>query len=379
MAKILHAVFEPMPRYTNLVAGLPATVPFVGPETQERAKGSLFLARLGANESVFGPSPRAIAAMGEAASEVWKYADPENHDLKTALAEYHGVAPANIVIGEGIDGLLGLLVRMFVQAGDRVVTSLGAYPTFNFHVAGFGGDLTTFPYKDDAEDPEALIAAARETDAKIVYFANPDNPMGSWHSAETVQQMMNDTPEGCVLCLDEAYCEFAPEGTVPPIDINSPNVIRMRTFSKAHGMAGARVGYAIAHEEMATAFNKVRNHFGVNRIGQAGALAALQDQDWLMQVIDRVTHSKERIAEIVRSSGLFPLPSATNFVTVDCGKDGEFAKSLVTTLGNRGIFVRMPFVAPQNRCIRISAGTERDLDVLAEHLPPALEEAAQSL
>ncbi len=126
------------PRYTPLVASLPATVPFVGPETQERTRGAPFRARIGANESVFGPSPSAIAAMQAAAAEVWKYGDPEIHDLKHALAAHHGVRPENIVVGEGIDGLLGYLVRMLVRPGDPVVTSLGAYPTFNFHVAGFG-------------------------------------------------------------------------------------------------------------------------------------------------------------------------------------------------------------------------------------------------
>ena len=107
------------PRYTRLVASLPATVPFVGPETQERARGEEFAARLGANENVFGPSPRAVAAMKRAASEVWKYGDPENHDLRAALAAHHGVGPQNIMVGEGIDGLLGYLARLTIDTGDR--------------------------------------------------------------------------------------------------------------------------------------------------------------------------------------------------------------------------------------------------------------------
>jgi hypothetical protein len=146
------------PRLTRLAGSLPATVPFVGPEALERQTGAPFRARLGANESGFGPSPRAIAAMQEAASGAWMYADPEAHDLRAALAAHHGVAPENIRIGEGIDGLLGLLVRLIVEPGDAVVTSAGAYPTFNYHVAGFGGVLHRVPYRDDCEDPEALIA-----------------------------------------------------------------------------------------------------------------------------------------------------------------------------------------------------------------------------
>jgi histidinol-phosphate aminotransferase len=364
-------------RTTPLVASLPATVPFVGPETQERAAGRPFRARIGANESVFGPSPNAIAAMQAAAAEVWKYGDPEVHDLKRALAAHHRVAPENIVVGEGIDGLLGYLVRMLVAEGDSVVTSLGAYPTFNFHVAGFGGHLHTVPYTGDAEDPEALLARARETNAKLVYLANPDNPMGSWHPAATIAATISHVPAGTLLVLDEAYVDVAPDGVAPPIDATDPRVIRMRTFSKGYGMAGLRVGYAIGHADLIRSFDKVRNHFGVGRIAQAGALAALADQPYLMDVRAKVAASRDRIARIARENGLAPLPSATNFVTVDCGRDGAFAKAVLDGLIARGVFVRMPFVAPQNRCIRISCGTDADLDILAEALSEALAAASR--
>jgi histidinol-phosphate aminotransferase len=125
-----------LPPYAHVVQDLPSTVPFVGPEAQERKRGRLFRARIGANESLFGPSPRAIEAMCAAAAEAWKYCDPENHDLKQALAARHCVKPENVVVGEGIDGLFGYIVRLFVEPGAVVATSLGAYPTFNFHVAG---------------------------------------------------------------------------------------------------------------------------------------------------------------------------------------------------------------------------------------------------
>ncbi|MEC9311558.1 MAG: aminotransferase class I/II-fold pyridoxal phosphate-dependent enzyme, partial [Pseudomonadota bacterium] len=229
------------PRYTPLTQSLPATVPFVGPETQERERGAPFAARLGANENIFGPSPKAIAAMQAEAGEIWKYGDAQSYDLRMELARFHGVAPENILVGEGIDGLLGYLVRLLVTSGDHVVTSLGAYPTFNYHVAGFGGTLHTVPYRNDHEDPEALFAKAAEVDAKLVYLANPDNPMGSWHSGADIVAALDHLPDGCLLLLDEAYVECAPEGTAAPIDINDTRVIRMRTFSKAYGMAGARV------------------------------------------------------------------------------------------------------------------------------------------
>ncbi len=364
-----------MPRYTHLTDKLPASVPFVGPEAQERARGELFTARLGANENVFGPSPHAIKAMADALTDIWKYGDPESHDLRQALAKHHEIPPDNIVVGEGIDALLGYLVRLIIGPGDHVVTSAGAYPTFNYHVTGFGGKLVTTPYKNDHEDPDALIAMAHKTDAKIIYLANPDNPMGTWHNAVTLAKMIAQIPKGCLLVLDEAYLELAPDNCAPALDTNDKNVIRMRTFSKAYGMAGARVGYAIAQAELIDAFSKVRNHFGMCRVSQLGALAALNDTNYLSQVIENISISKEKIALIGARNGLRALPSAANFVALDCGKDGDHAKAVLDGLIARGVFVRMPFVAPQNRCIRVSAGTRSDLDALAAALPKAIIDA----
>lgn len=363
------------PQYTPLAASLPATVPFVGPETQERAIGHPFAARLGANESMFGPSPRAIAAMAAAARDVWMYGDPELHDLRTALAAHHGTRPDNIVVGEGIDGLLGYLVRLLIGPGDAVVTSDGAYPTFNFHVAGFGGALHKVPYKADHEDPEALVSRASELGAKLIYLANPDNPMGSHLPAARITAMIDALPDGCLLILDEAYIDLAPDGTAADIPADDPRVIRFRTFSKGYGMAGLRVGYGIAAPGLVQAFNKVRNHFGVGRIAQAGALAALADQDWLAQVRAQVIAARDSFGAVGLANGLQPLPSATNFICLDCGQDGDFARRVLQALGREGVFVRMPGVAPMDRCIRVSLGDAAALAVFAQALPKALQAA----
>lgn len=355
-----------------LAAALPATVPFVGPETQERAMARPFRARLGANESLFGPSPKALAAMQAAAAEVWMYGDPENHDLKAAIAAANGVTPAHVVVGEGIDGLLGYLVRLTIAPGDRVVTSLGAYPTFNFHVTGFGGDLIRVPYRDDAEDPAALLEAARSQGAKLIYLANPDNPMASCHSGAVIEDMIAHLPEGTLLVLDEAYADLAPEGTMPRVAADDPRVIRFRTFSKAYGMAGARVGYALAEPGLAAAFDRVRNHFGMCRISQAGALASLADSGHLARVRGLMVQARARLAGIAAANGLRALPSATNFVTIDCGRDGDFARAVLRETVARGVFIRMPGVAPLDRCIRVSLGDEAALSVFEEVLPRAL-------
>lgn len=339
-----------------------------------RASGRAFRARLGANESVFGPSPNAIAAMQSAAADLWMYGDSEAHDLRVALADHHGIAPENIIIGEGIDGLLGNLVRLLVGPEDPVVTSDGAYPTFNYHVAGFGGALLKVPYREDHEDPAALLERAEAANAKILYFCNPDNPMGSWHPARIVQRMIDAVPEGTLLVIDEAYIDAAPEGTAPPIDPINPQVIRMRTFSKLYGLAGLRIGYAIGAAPLIAKFDRVRNHFGVGRLSQIGALAALQDQEWLQQVRAAVIEARYELGRIATDNGLHALPSGTNFVTIDCGRDGAFARRLVAELMARDVFVRMPFIAPHDRCIRVSAGRAPEREIFAHALRDALKE-----
>ena len=324
--------------------------------------GHPFIARLGANESAFGPSPKAVTAMQDAAQGAWMYGDPESYDLRQALANEHAVTADCIMIGEGIDALLGLLVRLYIGQGDAVVTSDGAYPTFNYHVAGFGGVLHKVPYRGDHEDPDALITKAADVGAKLIYIANPDNPMGSWHDAAVIENMIARLPAGCMLILDEAYIDLAPGGTAPALSALHDNVIRMRTFSKAHGLAGARVGYAVGTPEVINNFNKVRNHFGMSRISQIGALAALHDKDWLPHIRTEIAASRQRIADIAASHGLATLPSATNFVAIDCGRDGDFARAVLSHLVTHGIFARMPFVAPQDRCIRVSCGPTAQMD-----------------
>jgi histidinol-phosphate aminotransferase len=366
------------PRFTPLAESLPSTVPFVGPEAQERARGGLFRARIGANESGFGPSPRVVQAIAAAAPQMWKYCDPENHDLRAALAAHLGVGLDNVVVGEGIDGLLNLAVRLFVESGTPVVTSLGAYPTFNFHVVGFGGRVVAVPYRDDREDLDGLLDAVRRENAPMVYLSNPDNPMGSWWEADDVARFAEALPETTMLVLDEAYGETAPASALPPIDVSRPNVLRLRTFSKAYGLAGLRCGYAVGDAGLIRNFEKIRTHYGVNRMAQPAGLAALADQAYLAEVVAKVAAARERIGEIARANGLRPLPSATNFVTIDCGADGAFALRVMQALLKRDVFVRKPMAAGLDRCIRVSAGPEPELDIFAEELPGALEKAREN-
>lgn len=363
------------PLVKDFIAALPATVPFTGPEALQRASGRAFRARLGANESTFGPSPKAIEVMREAAAAAWMYADPESHDLRAAVARHIGVGIDNVVIGEGIDGLLGNTLQLVLPLGATVVTSDGAYPTFNFHVAMHGGRLVRVPYRDDREDLAALLDTAKREKARVLYVSNPDNPMGSWWPADEVQRLIESVPADMLLILDEAYGDTAPAGTLPAIDLGRQNVLRYRTFSKAYGLAGARVGFCFGPASLIREFEKVRNHYGMSRTSQLGALAALADQAYLAEAVAKIAGARDRISAIARDNGLAPLPSATNFVAIDCGGDGAHAKRVLDGVLARQVFIRMPGVAPLNRCIRVSCGGDDWLDLFAEALSDAVRDA----
>ncbi|HET6389892.1 pyridoxal phosphate-dependent aminotransferase [Hyphomicrobium sp.] len=360
------------PPFTPTVAGLPKLVPFVGPEAMERVRGRPFRARLGANESVFGASPSAVAVMRDAAAENWRYSDPENYELRAAIAAHHNVPMECVVVGEGIDGLLGLTCSLFLTPGKSVVTTDGAYPTFNFHVLAHGGKVHAVPMRGFREDVPRLIETAKETGAPLIYVSNPNSPMGTWWGASDVEEFIAALPPETLLILDEAYCDTAPEPTSPAIDVSNSQVIRYRTFSKAYGLAGARIGYALGERSTIEAFDKVRNHYGINRVGQLGARAALLDQAYLRQAVAQIAIARTRIAAIAAANGLSSLPSAASFVAIDCGADGPFAARVLAGLLERDIFVRKPVVKGLEQFIRVSCGRKEDLDLFASALADVL-------
>ena len=278
--------------------------------------GRPFVARIGANESVFGPSPQAVAAMAEAAAGAWRYGDPENFELKAALAAHHGVAPANVAVGEGIDGLLGNLVRLLVAPGTPVVTSAGAYPTFAYHVAGFGGRLVTRAVPRRRRGPGG--AAARGAQGRGAAGLSSPTPTTRWGAGSTARgsrEMVARLPGGCVLCLDEAYADFAPADAIPPLDAGEARVIRMRTFSKAHGMAGARIGYALgppgADRRLRPGAQPFRRQPASPRPGRWRRWPTASGwRRWCARWRRRGAASPRS----PRRNGLRALPSATNFV-----------------------------------------------------------------
>jgi histidinol-phosphate aminotransferase len=354
----------------------PFTPPFVGPKELERRRGRPYKARLGANECLFGVSPAAMRVLAARGPETALYSDPMNVDLREAIAAAWRVSRHHIVVGEGIEGLLGLLVRAIVDPGDAAVTSLGGYPSFDYYVRGCGGRLIHQPYLPSAvNDLEGLVEAARRHRAKLVYLANPDNPTGTHVPPGELRRALERLPAGCALLLDEAYVEFAAAEHVLPHDEVHPQLIRLRTFSKIYGLAGARVGFAVAAPDAIRPLERIRQHFAVSRLSQDMALAAFGDHAFLEAVRSHTENGRQAYGALAARLGAAAIASSANFVAFDFG-DAARAKAVAEWLESRDIFVRRVPVPPLDRLIRITVGPPDAQAYLADVLAEALGQAS---
>ncbi|MBC5810899.1 MAG: aminotransferase class I/II-fold pyridoxal phosphate-dependent enzyme, partial [Candidatus Eremiobacteraeota bacterium] len=297
-------------------------------------------------------------------------------DLRDALAARHGCSPDNIVVGAGIDDLLGLAVRAYCAPGEAAVTTLGSYPTIVYHLDGYGARTVALPYAYDGRVRlDELLERARTTDAKLLYLANPDNPSGSFLPRAEIERALEALPPRTLFVLDEAYADFVGPGDLLA-DVIDPRLVRMRTFSKAFGLAGARIGYAIGSRELAATFNKIRLQYNVNRTAQAGALAALCDEAFLDGVKAEVARGRRELEDLGRRLGLATLPSLTNFVCFDLGTR-ERAEAMVAALMKAAVFVRKPGAPPLDRCVRVTIGTAAERALFADRFSAALETLAE--
>ncbi|HEX5274255.1 MAG TPA: aminotransferase class I/II-fold pyridoxal phosphate-dependent enzyme [Candidatus Rubrimentiphilum sp.] len=349
------------------IEAIPPMTPFIGPEQLMREGGHAELLRLGANESAFGPSPRAVAAMSAELPHISWYGDPESYDLRVALAVRHGCGIENISVGSGIDDLMGLAVRAFAAPGALTLTTRGTYPTFNYHAMGFGAKIATVDYRPDGMlNVDALIDTARKLRPAIVYVANPDNPSGTLLPKDEIVRLFEALPAETLLFLDEAYADFVAGEVLLPEFVHG-RLLRARTFSKAFGMAGARIGYAIATPRNVTTFQKIRLHYGVNRNAQIGALASLQDPEFAQHVAVETARGREDYYKLAGSLGRPYLESCTNFVCIDFGV-AEVATQLMNALLTHGVFVRKPAAPPLDRFVRVSVGAPAERDEFAARL-----------
>lgn len=326
--------------------------------------------RLNLNESPYPPSPRAIEAMREACGGVNRYPDANWRDLTAALSTRTGVPEARIVIGNGSDELIASATRIALVQGDEIIAPAPSFGSFAKGAAIQGAKLVSVPVRaDGACDVEAMLGAVNAR-TRLMFLVTPNNPTGGMLGAGDVERVARELPDTVLLVLDEAYHEFAMQaGGEDPLDAlrgrEGPWAI-FRSFSKAYGLAGVRVGYLLCGSEaVAGGFQVARNAFTVNAIAQAGALAALEDEAHMREIVAKMAAERERLSAGLRRLGLRPMPSVGNFVAAETPRPGG---EIIARLRAQGILISgIPAPGYENH-IRLTVGLAEDTDAVLEAL-----------
>ena len=313
------------------------------------------IVKLASNENPLGPSPLALAAMAQALRQVHLYPDGNAFYLKEKLAAKLGVPTANLILGNGSNEMIEFLGHALLGADSEVVVSQYSFAVYPIITALFGAKLVTVPAKQYGHDLPAMLKAITPK-TRIVFVANPNNPTGTVVTRAELQHFVENLPPHVVLGLDEAYIEFLDEplDLIPAVrDGSRPNVVLLRTFSKIYGLAGLRVGYAIANPAMIAGLEKVRQPFNLNLIAQAAALAALDDTAHVTKTRQNNAAGLKFYTEGCRQMGLEMVPSAANFFLVRVG-DGM---KVFNELQRCGVIVRPMGGYQLPEFVRISVGT----------------------
>ena len=330
--------------------------------------------KLASNENPYGPSPQALAAMRSALDELWLYPDGSSHALKTALATHLSVDPACITLGNGSNDLLMLLAEAFLTPSNNAIHSQYGFAIYPLVIRATGARAIEVPAlaTDSAmpmgHDLDAMLAAI-DAQTRLVYIANPNNPTGTWASPDAVRDFIRKAGPDTLVVLDEAYFEYGRlRGTQDGMRwlADSPNLVVTRTFSKAYGLAGARVGYSVSHPEVAEVLNRVRPPFNVNSIAQVGARAVLADPSHMQHAVEQTMHELTRVEAAIKAMKLWSAPSATNFLLV---RTGVAAGQVYERLLRDGVIVRPIGLSD---ALRISIGTPAQNDRMLAALARAL-------
>ena len=294
--------------------------------------------KMASNENPLGSSPKAIEAIRGALDQLHYYPDGSGFDLKAILARKFAVDPANVILGNGSNDVLELTARAFLTGNDSAVYSQHAFMVYALAVQAIGAKHIEVPAKDYGNDLDALARAVR-ADTKMVFVANPNNPTGTFSPWDEVRAFVRRVPKHVLVVLDEAYGEYLPDALKSPTSgwiAEHPNVVISRTLSKAFGLAGLRVGYGLAHPEIAEVMNRVRQPFNVNHLAMVAACAALGDADFIAKSRAVNAAGLVQLAEGFKRLGLEYIPSFGNFITVRVGKAARVYQSML----GEGVIVR---------------------------------------
>jgi histidinol-phosphate aminotransferase len=346
----------------------------------ERELGVRDIIKLASNENPYGASPVALAAMRDALDQVWLYPDGSCHLLKRQLAAHVGVDAAQISVGNGSNDLLMLLCEAFLTPSHSAICSQYGFAIYPLVIRATGARLIEVPALAPSDPMPfghdlAAMAAAIRPDTRLVFIANPNNPTGTWAPAAQLERLLEAAPASTLIVLDEAYLEYGQERGVQDGLVSRdwlrayPNLVLLRTFSKAYGLAGARVGYGISHSEVASVLDQMRPAFNVNSLAQAGATAALSDQPYMERGVRRTMAELLRCEAHCRRLGLWAAPSAANFLMV---RVGPGAQQVYQRLLHAGLIVRPVAGYGLPEFLRITVGTPEDNERLFAALPGAL-------
>jgi histidinol-phosphate aminotransferase len=351
----------------DAVRGLSPYVPGKPISELERELNIHDVIKLASNENPYGPSPQSLAAMHAALDEVYLYPDGGCHDLKQALGRYLGIDAACVTIGNGSNDLLMLLAEGFLNSACSAVHSQYGFAIYPLVIRETGARAIEVPALrgDDAmplgHDLEAMLAAI-EAQTRLVFIANPNNPTGTWAPGTALKRFIERVSPDTLVILDEAYFEYGRErGAQDGVAWleQHPNLVITRTFSKAWGLAGARVGYALAHPQITDVLNRVRPPFNVNSVAQAGAVAALSDPSHMRHAVSETMRELTRVEAQLRRMKLWTAPSATNFLLLRVGKP---ASVVYEKLLREGVIVRPVPGAGLSDALRVSIGTPEQND-----------------
>lgn len=332
-------------------------------EELAREKGLTKISKLASNENPLGPSPFAIREMTSALWDVHRYPDMFAHELKKALSELYHLKPQNIILGNGSEGIMGYIVRAFLQPNEEVVTSENTFIGFLILAKSVGAKLIQVPRRADYKYDVEAMAKKINQNTKIVYIANPDNPTGTYITKEEFDFLMKHVPSHTIVILDEAYFEFAQGHWDYPDSMNYryDNVITLRTFSKAYGISGIRCGYGFSHDYLIGNLHKVKLPFEPSLIAQKGAYGALKDYPHLQRTLENNKEQYEILFSYLESHGFNPIRSVTNFITVKTGSE-EASLYLYSELLNFGVIIRPLRANLMPDHIRISIGTREEMN-----------------
>ncbi len=329
--------------------------------------------RLCFNENLYGPSPGAVKAITRFAGKVHLYPDPGGWNLRETLAKKHGVPAEQIILGNGADSLITLLSSTFLDPGEEVLFCTPTFPIYESAARIAMGTPVALPLTRSYQFDLNGLRDAITSKTKLIYLCNPNNPTGTVLPPRAIETFLEEVPEGILVILDEAYVDFMDAEKIPPIckwiSRDLP-VISLRTFSKAYGLAGIRVGYALAAPEIIQALYRVREPFSVSSLAIHAAVGALSDHPHYQKVTDAIKRERERLQKALADRDLFYIPSQANFIFVDFERDSQ---EICRVMRKNGVLIRCSASWVMPTWARITIGPPEANDALLQALDKTLE------